>query len=678
MVKNYYTPNHLFTSILKRVALLAFIFLIGGNFSTAVAQNSEDPVLLSIADEDITKSEFLAVYQKNNVEGEVLDKKSLVEYLELFINFKLKVKEAMDLGLDTIPSFINELKGYRDQLAKPYFIDEEVNAELLQQAYQRKKTDVRVSHILIRMDKFAKPADTLEAYNKTMELRKRIMNGEDFNDVAEEASEDPSARDMPARGFQPPRKGNRGDIGYFSVFDMVYPFEDASYTLEVGEVSMPVRTDFGYHLIKVQNKQSALGKVQVAHLFLQMPKDATAEDSLRLEQRADSLYNALEQGADWDDLVNEFSDDKSSAMNGGTLPWFGSNRMVPEFIDGVAAIADTGQISPPVLTSYGWHIIKLVDKKPVKSFDEEKDELKQSLAKDARSKKSKESIIRKVKADYNFKDYPKAVDAFISVIDSSIYKRKWETAQAAGMNDLVFELGDEKFYQQDFAEYISTHQSISSKETIDVFLEKTYNSWVDDEVISFLDERLEDIYPEFKSLVNEYRDGILLFELTDEKVWSAAIKDTTGLKAFHKEHVNDYMWGDRVDATLITSDSDEAVKKAQKLAKEGKTGEEIRETFDNDSILNINVVNKKYERSSNDIIGQISWETGISKIVKDENGQSGFAIIHQLVGPEPKTLSEARGLITADYQNYLEQQWIEELRKKYPVTIHQAVLHEIK
>jgi len=360
------------------------------------------------------------------------------------------------------------------------------------------------------------------------------------------------------------------------------------------------------------------------------------------------------------------------------LPWFGSNRMVPEFIDGIATIADTGQISKPVLTSYGWHIIKLIDEKPIGSYEDEKDELKQSLAKDARSKKSKESIIRQVKADYNYVEFPEAVEAFNSVIDSTIYKRKWEVVKAEGMNELVFEIGGESYNQQDFAEYIATHQSISSKETIEVYIEKTFKSFVDDEVISFLDARLEDIYPEFRALVNEYRDGILLFELTDEKVWSAAIKDTTGLKEFYQEHKNDYMWGDRVDATVFTSTSEEAVKKARNMAKDGKTGEEIEEAFANDSLLNINIVQKKFERTGNDIIGKVSWEVGVSKIVEGNNGQSGFAIIHQLVGPEPKSLNEARGLITADYQNYLEEQWIKELRNKYPVTIHQAVLHQIK
>ncbi len=678
MGKNFYKTKASITSVGVGMALMISIFVFSGIFSTTMAQKGKDPVLLTIADEEITKSEFLSVYQKNNVEGEVLDKKSLDEYLVLFINFKLKVKEAMDLGLDTVPSFINELKGYRDQLAKPYFIDEEVNAELLQEAYERKKLDIRVSHILIKVDKYAKPEDMQAAYDKAMELRERIMNGEDFNDVAAEASEDPSARDMPARGFQPPRKGNRGDIGYFSVFDMVFPFEEAAYSLKIGEVSMPVKTDFGYHLIKVKNIQPALGKVQVAHLFLQMPKEAKAQDSVNLEQKADSLFQALQEGADWGELVNDFSDDKSSAMNGGTLPWFGSNRMVPEFIDGIATISDTGQISKPILTSYGWHIIKLIDTKPILSFEDEKADLKQSLAKDARSNESKESIIRKTKEDFKYKEYLDAVNAMASVIDSSIYKRKWDTEKAAGMNDLVFKLGGEKFDQQQFAEYISTHQSINSKETIETFVGKIFNKYVDEEVINFLDERLEEMYPEFKSLVNEYRDGILLFELTDDKVWSAAIKDTTGLKEFYGKHKNDYMWGNRVDATIITSLSPEAVDKAHLMAREGKNGEQIEEAFADDSLMTINIINKKFENTDNAIIGGIKWKKGVSKIIIDEDGRNGFAIIHNLVAPEPKKLDEARGLITADYQNYLEEKWIEQLREKYTVTVNEEVLSEIK
>lgn len=660
----------------RKMALMLVLIMMP--FLWLASQTAQDPVLLTIGNEDVTKSEFLSIYQKNNVNGEVMDKKSLEEYLELFINFKLKVKEAEDMGLDTIPSFITELKGYRDQLAKPYFVDEELNAKLLQQAYDRKKQDIRVSHILIRVEKFTKPADTLEAYSKILAIRERIVKGENFNAVAEEVSEDPSARDMPAKGFQPARKGNRGDIGYFSVFDMVYPFEEAAYNLPVGKVSNPVRTDFGYHLVLVQAKYPALGKVQVAHLFLQIMPESKNADSVRYAAKADSLYKALQAGSVWDELVRNFSDDKSSSMNGGTLPWFGSNRMVPDFIDGIRHLTDSGQISKPVLTSYGWHIIKLVEKKPVGSFEDEKADLKQSLAKDVRSNKSKESIIIKVKKEANYVDYPKAINEFVAIMDSSIYKRKWEISKAANLNSTIFKLGDEKYSQQQFAEYLVNHQSISSKETVEQFLNDSFKKFVDEKVIEYEDARLESKYPEFKALVKEYRDGILLFELTDQKVWSKAIKDTTGLKQFHEIHKMDYLWGDRVDATLVTTSSEEGAKEVMKLAKKGKTADQIREEFKNDTVFDVKVVEKKYPKNDNQIIDNIEWKAGISKIVQDKDGRFGFAIIKGLVAPEPKSLSEARGLITADYQNYLEKEWIQELKAKYVVKVDKDVLSTIK
>ena len=549
---------------------------------------------------------------------------------------------------------------------------------MLQQAYDRKNIDIRVSHILIRVEKYAKPEDTLIAYKKIEEIRARIVKGEDFNAVAAETSEDPSARDMPARGFQPGRKGNRGDIGYFSVFDMVYPFEEAAYNLPVGQVSKSVRTDFGYHLILVTNKRPALGKVQVAHLFLQIPANSTGADSTRIGLKADSLYQALVSGGSWDELVSKFSDDKSSAANKCVLPLFGSNRMVPEFIDGIAELKNINDFSKPVLTSYGWHIIKLVDRKPIGPFEDEKADLKQSLAKDIRANKSKEAIIIRIKNENKYVEYPKAVKAFVNVMDSSIYKRKWEQTSAAKLNDVICKLGKESYNQQQFAEFIFNHQTISATEAYESFVAESFGKFVEEKALAFEDARLEQHHPEFKSLVNEYRDGILLFELTDQKVWSKAIKDTTGLNDFYKLHAAEYMWDDRVNATLITATTQDGADKAFKLAKDGKDGDQIREALANDSLVKITVVSKKYPKNDNDIIDTIEWKKGVSKIVPTKDGKFGFAIINELVAPEPKTLSDARGLITADYQNYLEQEWIKELKKKYTVTINQEVLSQIK
>lgn len=660
------------------LSLMFFVLLLGVTLNVN-SQNRKNPVLMTIGDQEITVEEFITVYQKNNVEGEVLDKKSLEEYLELYINFKLKVKEAEDLGMDTVKSFKNELKGYRDQLAKPYFVDEEMNKHLLEDAYERMQSDVRASHILISLDQYAPPADTLEAYNRLIEIRNRIVNdGEDFNEVAAEVSDDPSARDMPARGFQPARKGNKGDIGYFSVFDMVFPFEEAAYNLKVGEVSMPVRTQFGYHLIMLQAKEPALGKVQVAHLFLQNPKESTEKSEAELEKKADSLYKALKEGADWNELVLKFSDDKSSSTSGGVLPWFGANRMVPQFIDGIRSIADTGQISEPVLTTYGWHIIKLVDRNPVGSFEDEKADLKQSLTKDTRANMSKESIIRKIKKDAGYKEYNKAIEAFYAVMDSSIYNRKWEAEKAAGLKSEIARLGNEKYHQHDFAEYLEKNQSINAKETIKQFVDRSFDKFIDSKAIAYKDARLEENYPEFRALVNEYRDGILLFELTDQKVWSKAIRDTTGLKEFYEQNKDKYMWGDRLDAILITSSTKEGVEKAHAMASQRMSVDQMREAFKNDESHDITVLEKKFPKGEDFIIDKVKWEKGISQVITETEDRHGFVVVKGKVGPEHKTLSEARGIITADYQNFLEQEWLKELKQKYTVTINQDVLSKIK
>lgn len=658
--------------------ILVVLFMCIGTAVTA-QKKTKDPILLTINGENITVSEFLSVYRKNNIENQVLDPKSLEEYLELYINFKLKVKEAEELGLDTLQSFRNELKGYRDQLAKPYFVDEEVNNQLLKQAYERKLWDIRASHILITVDQYAPPEDTLAAYQKIMEIRKRIVqNKEDFNEVAAEVSDDPSARDMPARGFQPPRKGNKGDLGYFSVFDMVYPFEEAAYNLKIGEVSMPVRTQFGYHLIKVTDKKPALGKVQVAHLFLQSPSEPTEENNARVKARIDSLYNALTKGANWDTLVKKFSDDKGSAMNGGILPWFGSNRMVPQFIDGIRTLKKPGDISKPVLTSYGWHIIKLIEHKPVGTFEEEKANLKQSLSRDSRSELARESVVKKVLAEAGYTRNDKALAQFYPLMDSSLYNRKWDPAVAASLNGIIATIGNQQFSQQEFAQYLAKNQSIFPNETFPQFVDRIFKKFIDDKAIEYLDAHLEEKYPEFKALVKEYRDGILLFDLTDQKVWSKAIKDTVGLRNFYENNRHKYMWDERADVIIFTSNTREGAEKALHMAKQRMSIDQIKEAFALDTLHTITITEKKYQRGENTLVDQCKWEPGFSDIMADQNNTFSFVLIRAILPPEPKQFHEARGNITADYQNYLEQEWLKELRGKYTVTVNYDVLSQIK
>ena len=662
------------TGIISTLIIISFF-----TFSNCIqAQRINKKTLLTIDNENITAGEFLNIYNKNNVQGDVIDKKSMEEYLDLFINFRLKVKEAKDLGMDTVKAFVDELAGYRKQLIKPYFIDEKTNENLLLEAFQRKLIDVRASHILIKVKENALPADTLIAYNKISEIKKRIQEGEDFGDMAVEFSDDPTAKDMPAiQGKRPARKGNRGDLGYFSVFDMLYSFEDAAYNTNLGEISDILKTKYGYHILKVTDKKEAMGEAEVAHLFVAIPQETSKNDSLAKEEKINKIYKEILDGGNFEELVKKYSDDKGSANKGGALPKFGVNRMVPEFIYGISKLENTGDISEPILTNYGWHIIKLLDRQRPGNFEEEKEAIKTRLLKDIRADQSKTAIIKKIKKDYKFKEYPKYLDEIIAVVDSTILFNKWEIKKAAGLNKTLFKLKKEIYTQQDFTKYLFAGQKGKKEGTPVMYVKNAYNDFVKEKCIEYLDNHLESIHEDFRLLMDEYRNGILLFELTDKKVWSKAIKDTTGLKEFHNLNKDKYMWGERLDATIVTVTKPEIVNEVREFVAKNPGDDEILEKFNNDTITNVMLVSGKYQAGDNKIMSLIRKKEGLSENIEEENSIT-FIAVHAILAPEPKSLNEAKGLITADYQNYLEKEWIKNLKAKYQVTINKKVLAKIK
>jgi peptidyl-prolyl cis-trans isomerase SurA len=655
--------------------LIVLIFL--AVTAIPVFAQDKDPVILNVAGEEISRSEFLNVYMKNNVNSEVLDRKSLEEYMELYINFRLKVKEAEALGLDTVRSFKEELAGYRKQLAQPYLIDEEMNKSLLQEAYDRKKTDIRASHILIRVDRNATPADTLLAYKKVMNLRKRILKGEDFGKVAMEASDDLSARDRQMEGRT--IKGNLGDLGYFTVFDMVYPFETGAYNTPVGEVSMPVRSDFGYHLIKVTDRKPALGRVQVAHIMMRLPANATADDSARIAEKAMDVYMRILNGEDFARLAEQNSDDKSTAAKGGVLPWFGANKMIPEFISEITKLKNLNDITKPFLTSFGWHIVKLLDRKEIGSYEDVVNELKQSLTRSDRAKKSEEALINRIKREYKYKENLKGRDDFYKVVTDTIFSAKWSAQQAEGLKKTIMTIGRQSFSQQDFAKWLEKNQRKRAKEDIRTFVNSMFATFANETLLAYEDSRLESKYPDFKMLVKEYRDGILLFELTDQKIWSKAVKDTAGLESFYNQHKGNYMWGQRLDATVYTLEStdDKLIAGLRKAISNGLTDTELLAQYNTDTTSVLTIDHRKYQKGDDELIDNLEWKPGLAPESIDE-GKVYLVNIHALLSPEPKKLNEARGLITADYQNYLEQEWIRELRARYPFKVYDEVLSSIK
>jgi peptidyl-prolyl cis-trans isomerase SurA len=382
-------------------------------------------------------------------------------------------------------------------------------------------------------------------------------------------------------------------------------------------------------------------------------------------------------------LASTFSDDRTSGKNGGVLPWFGPGKMVPEFEKAAFELKNDNDMSEPVKTQYGFHIIKRLERKGIQSFDEVKGDLKQKITKDSRSQVSRNAVISRVKKENNFNEDPKALDELIAKVDTSYLNGKWSVDKTAGLQKKLFSIGNEVNSQADFAKYLADNQSKQNKDlVVEGIVRKTYEAYKTDKIIAFEDARLEQKYPEFRMLMQEYRDGILLFEITDENVWSKAIKDSSGLVAFHNENASKYMWNQRADATIYKAKDAKIAKATRKLvakrAKKGLTTEAIKIEVNASSELNLQTEDGLFSKGDNETIDKLEWAVGITPDQVGTDGTITFVEFRKILEPQPKSLQEAKGLITADYQTFLEQKWIKELKAKYKVDVDRAVFDTIR
>lgn len=646
----------------KLLFVLGILFVIG-------AKAQQDPVLMEIDGNPVTKSEFLQIYLKNNPDPQY-DKASLDEYMLLFTKFKLKVAEAEALGYDTIPKLKKELEGYRKQLALPYLVDSAKNDELVQEAYQRTKTEIRASHILITIEQNASPADTLAAYNKILALKKRIEKGEDFASVAKgkNGSDDPSA------------VNNGGDLGYFNAFQMVYPFEDKAYNTSVGSVSEPFRTRFGYHIVKVTDKRSARGTIKAAHIMVAVPKTATAEDHSNAEKKINELYDNLVAGANFEELAKDHSDDPSSNQKGGELPVFGTGtttRMVPSFEDAAFAIKNNGDFSKPIKTDYGYHIIKRLDWTDVKSYEEMKKELQNKVNKDERSKKTQDSFVLKLKKEYDYKNKSKkGLKWFNKNLDSTYFVGKWN-ADKLKTDKTLFLLDGMKYGQKEFAAYLKENFRSARKDEIKTVVKNQYANWEKETILDYEETQLIDKHPDFKALVTEYHDGILLYEIMTDKVWNKAMKDTTGLKNYFEQNRSNYMWGNRMDAIVYECANQTIANQVYKMIlNDTINSKHVLEAINKDSELNLRVRTNKFDTDQTAFLKDRDLQIGVNKPY-ELDGKIYVVKVDEKLAPTYKEFKEAKGAVTSDYQNYLEAEWLSELNKKHTVKVYEEVLYAI-
>ena len=657
--------------------LIALSFMMAPSLLSA--QSYTKKTLITLGDKEITVKEFMDTYEKNNVNTEVIDKKSVDEYLDLYIDFKLKVAEAENLKMDTSASFIKELNNYRQQLAKPYFSNDDITDELVKEAYERMQYDINAAHILIKCDVNAVPADTMAAYKKAMSIRERALKGEDFGELAAELSDDPSARDYDEiPGVRKAYKGNHGELGYFTVFDMVYPFETGVYNTPEGSISMPVRSSFGYHIIKVNSKTPASGYIRAAHIFLAVdPNDPTKTDSI-VKIKAQNIYNeVVNDDKNWTDYVRRYSDDKGTLANNGVLSPFRVNQIVPEFITVVKSL-QPNQISEPVKTSFGYHIIKLVGSTTPGTFEYEQEKIKEKVERDMRGQLSEEIAMRRIMKDNNFKENTKVKDAFIATIDSTIIEGKYAVAEKVNVKQVLFSTKDKSWTVQDFVDYIYAKQKRQGFLTPAAYAYQLYDDYLQQEVFAYEDSKLEEKYPDFKALVQEYHDGILLFSLMENQVWNKAAEDTLGLQDYYERNKESYMWNDRVRAIVVTCQRKDNVEEIKNLVVEGIEVDSLRAYFrENKSQASARYT--FYQKGDNVNVDATEWKEGVVELYPSKVDNSTQIVkIVEVRQPEPKTFKEARGVVTSGYQAELETQWLEQLREKYSVTVDEKLLNKVK
>lgn len=650
-----------------RLILLGCFFL---SLSFGSVYSQEEKVVLTVNGTDITEEEFLQVYLKNNKDPK-FDKESMDDYIELFKNFKLKVTEAMELGYDTIPSVQRELEGYKKQLARPYLVDSAKNEEIVKEAYERYKQEVDASHILIMVDKNASAEDTLKAYNKILDIKKKADKGEDFGKLAQEHSEDQSA------------KQNKGRLGFFTAFQMVYPFESAAFSTNVGEVSSPIRTKYGYHILKVHDKREARGTITTAHIMVGANAGTSKDDLKNAETKINEIYQKLEEGEDFGKLAKLYSDDTGTKNRGGRLPAFGagtSQRMVPEFEDAAFALSNDGEYSKPFKTDYGFHIVKRISYDPVGSYEELQKMLQNKVNKGERGEQTQKYFVAKLKDENKFRDRSKRrLKDITETLDSSVYNAKWE-AKELKRDKWLFKYNGEKYHQSEFVNFIEDKQVRTSvKLPFDIYVNELYKKWQNEKIIEDEKSRLSEKYPAYRALMNEYRDGVLLYEIMKEKVWDKALKDTTGLKHFFEQNQNNYQWPERLHVHHYVTDKAEIAQKIhQTLSDSLVEPKEIAKIVNADSQLNVNASDKKVALDTDEFEALMlnSHDLGLRE-PKEVDGQYIIVNVIEKLDKMPKKLKETRGTVIQDYQNYLEDEWLKELKAKYEVVVNEGVLYNL-
>jgi peptidyl-prolyl cis-trans isomerase SurA len=618
--------------------------------------------LVRYGNQSISKEEFLTAFHKNNAHVKPSEK-AYRDYLNLYIRYRLKVQAALDIRLDTTAGQLTELQNFKSQIVDQYITDELSLNQLAREAYNRSKQDLRISYIFVAAPKNAAPADTVRAWQKIQDAYKELQKGKDFGETALQFSEDPNV------------KNNRGDLNFITVFDLPYAMETVAYNTPPGKYSRVFRLDGGYAILKKTAVRPATGRIRIAQILLIFPYQATEAAKSDTKKRADSIYKAILAGADFAEMARKFSGDNLSYQLGGVLPEFGIGKYETGFENVAFGLSKDGDISTPYESSFGFHIVKRIKRIPVASVADQKvlDELKNRIKADPRAAISKKQMLQTIQKQTGFRQLIPASPVFWAYTDSMLQNKK--PAPNSNINDqsVLFQISDRKYLVGDWITYrrslIGSPNLTRGKTNSEIL-----DAYQQNIAFEYYKDHLEKYNPAFAAQLKEFRDGNLLFEMMQQQVWNRAAADSTGLKKYFDTHKADYWWKPGAEIVLFTAANQSQAKKFQASLENNMS--QWRKAVDSFGGA-IQADSGRFEWKQ--IPGKSQPAAGrFTEIVTNTDKSVQFAYILRLyTTPAPRTFEEARGLVINDYQNELENQWIEQLKKKYPVVTVEPVLKSL-
>jgi peptidyl-prolyl cis-trans isomerase SurA len=640
---------------------IAFIASLG--MMTVSAQT-----LFSYGKHTVDAKEFLKAYNKNNTQPVVNKTKAVSDYLELYINSRLKIRDAYDKKYDTLKQVTTEVENLRTQIAENYMNDPELSKKMQKEAFDRSLKDIRVGHIFISFRNAGGFVDSSSARQKKDDVFKRLQKGDDFLEVATQLSDDPNA------------KTTKGDIGYITVFTLPYEFENAIYSTPAGKYSTVVSSKIGYHIFKNLGERKAAGKMKAQQILLAIPPGADEAAKKKLAALADSLYQRILKGDNFNRLASAFSNDYITAANGGNMADISTGQYDPAFEKVLWSLSKDGAVSKPFLSSHGWHIIKRTSLKPVVTDMNNKSNMQDLLAKimaDNRWKDSKDFIYKKVIEKAGLKKHPYNEEAMRAMTDSVLdLKPMTDPGRTIIASTPMFTIGDSVYTATTWVNYANTFRYKQDGTGAKPY-EQVKEEFLQFALYNYYKEHLEDFNEEFSSQMNEFKDGNIFFEIMQQEVWNKAQTDSVALKALYDQNKKNYTWNQCADAVLFfCSDENTAKSVYEEVNKNPADWHKIAERYSEKVVVD----SSRYEWSQLPNLFKMTPRAGMmtKPLVNANDNTASFAyIIKAYSQPMQRTFNEAKGLVINDYQAILEKEWVEKLKKKYPVMIDQKVLGDI-